>query len=160
MLQESISPTLYERICANILAQIKSLSFSASTKKLSAKLTYEKAARKMLVKLTPGVNFTNISRAAFAPISLRKKKFKLYFKHKKALRETFMQNRHGLNVGDIGPWCQCQQHFQETTNLNERLKKLRTKLLYETARHQMLVKLTTGWLEITQWLATYFSMQT
>jgi hypothetical protein len=40
--------------CANILAQIKSLTFTASTKKLRAKLSYEKGARKMLVKLTPG----------------------------------------------------------------------------------------------------------
>ncbi len=50
---ESIWPTFFKRICANILAPIKSLTFAASTKKLHAKLLYEKAARKML-KLTPG----------------------------------------------------------------------------------------------------------
>jgi hypothetical protein len=33
---------------------IKSLTFTSSTKKLCAKLLYEKAALKMLVKLTPG----------------------------------------------------------------------------------------------------------
>ncbi len=41
-LLESISPTFYERICANIVAQIISLTFTASTKKLSTKLSYEK----------------------------------------------------------------------------------------------------------------------
>ncbi len=53
---ESISPTFYKHICANILAQIKSLTFTASTKRLRAKLLYKKAARKMLVKLTPADN--------------------------------------------------------------------------------------------------------
>jgi hypothetical protein len=51
---ESISPTFYRRNCANILAQIKSLTFTASTKKLRAKLSYKKGTYKMLVKLTPG----------------------------------------------------------------------------------------------------------
>jgi hypothetical protein len=51
---ESILPTFYKRICANILALIKSLTFTASTKKLRAKLLYEKAVHKMLVKLTLG----------------------------------------------------------------------------------------------------------
>ncbi len=50
---ESISPTFYKCICANILAPIKSLTFTASTKKLRTKLSYEKALCKMLVKLTP-----------------------------------------------------------------------------------------------------------
>ncbi len=50
---KSISPTFYKRICANILAPIKSWTFTASTKKLRAKLLYKKPARKMLVKLTP-----------------------------------------------------------------------------------------------------------
>jgi hypothetical protein len=43
----------YERICANILVQIKSLTFTASKKKLCAQLLVEKGAHKMLVKLTP-----------------------------------------------------------------------------------------------------------
>jgi hypothetical protein len=51
--QESISPTFYWRNCANILAQIRSLTFTASTKKLRTKLSYEKGARIMLMKLTP-----------------------------------------------------------------------------------------------------------
>jgi hypothetical protein len=41
--------------CVNILAPIKSLTFTASTKKLCAKLSYEKGPRKMLVKLTQGL---------------------------------------------------------------------------------------------------------
>jgi hypothetical protein len=57
--QESISPTFYERICSNILAQIKSLTFTASIKKLCAKLLYKKAAHEMLVKLTLGSPVTN-----------------------------------------------------------------------------------------------------
>ncbi len=43
------------------------------TKKLQAKLSNEKDTRQMLVKLTKGVNFTNISRPAFAPIFLHQK---------------------------------------------------------------------------------------
>ncbi len=50
---ESVSPTFYKPIWANILATIKSLTFTASIEKLCAKLWYKKAARKMLVKLTP-----------------------------------------------------------------------------------------------------------
>jgi hypothetical protein len=46
-----ISPTFYQRICANFLAP-KSLTYTSSTKELCAKLLYEKAASKMLVKLT------------------------------------------------------------------------------------------------------------
>jgi hypothetical protein len=53
----AISPTFYERNCANFLAPIKNLIFTSSTKKLCTKLSYEKAARKMLVKLTLGLHF-------------------------------------------------------------------------------------------------------
>jgi hypothetical protein len=53
----SISPTFFERNSANILAPIKSLTFTSSTKRLCTKLSYKKAARKMLVKLTPVVLF-------------------------------------------------------------------------------------------------------
>jgi hypothetical protein len=58
--QESISPTFYTRIYANILVPIKSLTFTASTKKLCANLFYEKATHKMLVKMSPERNPTNI----------------------------------------------------------------------------------------------------
>jgi hypothetical protein len=47
---ESISPTLFKRNCAIFFAPINSLTFTSSTKKLCTKLSYEKAARKMLVK--------------------------------------------------------------------------------------------------------------
>ncbi len=61
-----ISPTFYERICANFLAPVKNLTFTSSTKKLRPKLSYEKTVCGMLMKLTPaGVNFTNILRVAF-----------------------------------------------------------------------------------------------
>ena len=45
----------------------------------------------MLVKLTPGVNFTNIFRAAFPPISLCQKNTNLSHKYKKAAQKTFVQ---------------------------------------------------------------------
>jgi hypothetical protein len=41
-----------------LLAQLRNLTFTTSTKKLCAKLSYEKGARKMLVKLTPAVGLT------------------------------------------------------------------------------------------------------
>jgi hypothetical protein len=63
----SILPTIYECICANILA-LKKVQI---TKKIHTKLSHEKAALKMLVKLTPGFNFINILHAAFAPTVLR-----------------------------------------------------------------------------------------
>jgi hypothetical protein len=53
---ESISPTFYKCTWSDILVPIKSLTFTASTKKLCAKLLNEKAACKMLVKLTPGTH--------------------------------------------------------------------------------------------------------
>ncbi len=50
-----------------------------------------KDAQKMFVKLTTGVNFTNILRALFAPILLRQKNTNLKCKLKKALREIFVR---------------------------------------------------------------------
>jgi hypothetical protein len=44
---------MFEYNYAIFFAPIKILTFISSTKKLRAKLSYEKAARKMLVKLTP-----------------------------------------------------------------------------------------------------------
>jgi len=38
---------------------------------LGAKILYEKQALKMLMKLTAGINFTNVLLAAFAPVDLR-----------------------------------------------------------------------------------------
>jgi hypothetical protein len=48
---ESISPTFFEPNCATFFAPKKSLTFTSITNKLRAKLSYEKAAHKMLVKL-------------------------------------------------------------------------------------------------------------
>jgi hypothetical protein len=42
----------------------------------------------------PGVNFTNIIRATFAPIFLRHKSTSLKSKYKKVLLKTFVRKRH------------------------------------------------------------------
>jgi hypothetical protein len=49
-----------------------------------------KAAHKMLVKLTPGVNFTNILWAAFAPKSFCQKITDPNFKHIKAAQRALV----------------------------------------------------------------------
>jgi hypothetical protein len=67
-------------------------NFLAQKYKKAADITHiQKAAHKMLVKLTPRVNFTNILLAAFAPLFLRQKSTNLKSQYKKALRETFVQ---------------------------------------------------------------------
>jgi hypothetical protein len=68
--QESISPTFYERNCANFLSPIKSLTFTSSTKKLCAKLSHKKATHKMLVKLTPDVQIFD-SPSLFSSFNIR-----------------------------------------------------------------------------------------
>jgi len=40
---------------------------------------------------------------AFEPFSLPHKKFNLFFKHKKALGENFVQKSRAQNVGEIDP---------------------------------------------------------
>jgi hypothetical protein len=50
----SISPTFYERICANILAPKKFKPKMQVQKKALQESLYEKGARKMLMRLTPG----------------------------------------------------------------------------------------------------------
>ncbi len=52
--QESISPTYYLQLLRRYFCAKKVQTLNLSTKKLCAKLSYEKAARKMLVKLTTG----------------------------------------------------------------------------------------------------------
>jgi hypothetical protein len=54
---------------------------------------WRKLANKMLVKLSPGINFTNIIRADFAPQFLRQKSTNLKFKYKKAAREALEQKK-------------------------------------------------------------------
>ncbi len=51
--------------------------------------------------LLPCVNFTNILRAAFAPIFLRQKSTNLKCKYKRAARKTFIRKRRESNVGEI-----------------------------------------------------------
>ncbi len=53
LLQESISPTLYARLFRQYFYAKKVQTLNLSTKKFLAKLSYKKAARKMLVKSTP-----------------------------------------------------------------------------------------------------------
>jgi hypothetical protein len=53
-----ISPTFYKRFYAKILALKIVPNKNVSTKKLCAKLSYEKAVHKMLVKLTHGKQTT------------------------------------------------------------------------------------------------------
>jgi hypothetical protein len=51
---ESISPTYYVQLLRRYICAKKVQTLNLSTKKLCAKLSYEKAVHKMLVKLTPG----------------------------------------------------------------------------------------------------------
>jgi len=52
-----------------------------------------KAACKLLVKLTPGVNFITILQAAFAPLFLHQKITKPNCYYRKAVQNTFLQKR-------------------------------------------------------------------
>jgi len=57
-----ISPTFHEQLnCLNFCQKIQ----RTSRIKFPKKLSYEKAARKMLLKLIPGVNFINVLHANF-----------------------------------------------------------------------------------------------
>jgi hypothetical protein len=49
---------------------------------------------RMHVTCPPGVNFTNILRGQLRQFPSANKNFNLYFKHKKALRKTFIQKSH------------------------------------------------------------------
>jgi hypothetical protein len=55
---------------------------------------------------TPGVNFTNILHAAFAP-----KKYKPLTKYIKALRETFVRKSRTYNVDEIEPCFKAKRVF-------------------------------------------------
>jgi hypothetical protein len=63
-----ISPELYERFfrtiynCATFSSYILALAKDFGAKNM---LSYKKCAHKMLMKLTPGVDFTNVLQAAF-----------------------------------------------------------------------------------------------
>jgi hypothetical protein len=52
----SISPTFYARLLRKFSYAQKVQTLYVSTKKLRMKLRYEKATRKMLVKLAPGLS--------------------------------------------------------------------------------------------------------
>jgi hypothetical protein len=70
---ESISPTFYERSCANVLVPVTSLTFTSSKKKLCTKLLYKKDAHKMLVKLTPDGKSAHKTLIKLTPGRLTKK---------------------------------------------------------------------------------------
>jgi hypothetical protein len=58
---------------------IKVQTLNLGTKMFRSKHSYEKAVRKMLIKLTPGVNFTNILRATSSNESFAQSFFILTF---------------------------------------------------------------------------------
>jgi len=62
-----------------------------SSNKLCKTLLYIKATRKMLVKFTPVVNFTNILRAAYAPIPCANKLQTHTVSAEKLMLNTFVQ---------------------------------------------------------------------
>ncbi len=62
-----------KRICPNILEPERVQTKNVSKQKVCEKLSYKKAARKMLLKLTPGVNYKSnihVNVTAFFPINL------------------------------------------------------------------------------------------
>jgi hypothetical protein len=93
----SISSAFYKRICANILELIKVQTSNVRTRKLCTKLMYEKATCKMTLKLTPGVNFINILRAAFSFKSFAQSFFVLAVKVKLFIGARILAQ----NVGEI-----------------------------------------------------------
>jgi len=66
-IQVSISSTLYERLLHQYICAKKLISHFVTREKLDEALLYEKLSCKTLLKLTTGVNFTSITRAAFEP---------------------------------------------------------------------------------------------
>jgi len=70
----SISPAFYEKLlCKNSFAK-KLQSQTVIREKLCKKLLHKKAAHKMLINLTPGLNFINIQHTAFSARKSRKHK--------------------------------------------------------------------------------------
>jgi hypothetical protein len=79
---------------------------------LFAQEYWRNCANKMLLKLTQGVNFTNILIAAYAPIFLRQKTTNLKCKNKKAASKAFVRKRHASNVGEIDQRSQFHHYFK------------------------------------------------
>jgi hypothetical protein len=69
----SHSPTFYKQLLYQYYFTQKLRSQTVIREKLHIKLSYEKAALKMLVKFTPVVNFVNNLQEAFAQILLWQK---------------------------------------------------------------------------------------
>jgi hypothetical protein len=81
--------------CANFLAPKKLQSQTVHNQRKVVQNTFvgKKAAPKMLVKLRPEVNYTNILRAAFAPTSLRQKIANPNCNQRKAAKNNLVQIR-------------------------------------------------------------------
>ncbi len=73
-----------------------------------------KAASRMLMKLSPGFNFTNVLCAAFAPVVLRQQSTKLRWKHKKAVRATYVRKSCVQNVDEIESFTQTEFNIHLT----------------------------------------------
>jgi len=69
----TLQQNLHEQLLRRYSSAKKLQSQTIIREKLHKALSYEKRAHKMLMKLTPGVNFINILRTPFAPIFLRQK---------------------------------------------------------------------------------------
>jgi len=70
---QSISPTFYDQLLSLFPSTKKLQIQTETTFKLRKTLLYEKSVHKMLVKLTPIINFINILQSAFELISFYQK---------------------------------------------------------------------------------------
>jgi len=75
---------------AQILFWKKSQSQAVIREKLQKALSYKKGKRKMLMKLTPVVNFNNILWAPFVPILFQQKITKPSWNLREATQNTFV----------------------------------------------------------------------
>jgi len=80
-----ISLGFYEKLLHQFHFDKKFQTQTVSTKNLLKTLSYKKAARKMLAKMTLVVNFTSSLQAAFLPISFHHKITNPNCKHIKGL---------------------------------------------------------------------------
>jgi len=86
-------------------------SFFLVTFQVWCQISYEKRARKTLMKLMAGVNFTNVFckrflyERLFSSLNVTRKR-RFYKKHE--------QKMHVKNVGEIDPKCQFHQHFMSS----------------------------------------------
>jgi hypothetical protein len=89
-------------------------------------LSYEKAARKMLLKWILLVNFTNILLAAFCQFPFFQKIINTKCKHRKgSVKRFFLQESYSLNVVEIIlNFSQLYQHFRNSFCADILLRKI------------------------------------